>query len=192
LDEVNRVPTNLTNALFGVLDHNKALILNQPDLAKSALLTQEEKEIVSTPNGFHIADNIMIVATANIGYGFAGTFELDEAFLNRFAITEVFSTPTKNEVVDIVSRRSGLEFDISNKIVSVVIDLEKQVQQENMSADCTIRAMLNVAKLVYNGLTIRQAIDRAIINPVSVRYPHGIKPLVEYLNTILPPNVLKV
>jgi len=190
LDEVNRIPTNLNNALFALLDHNKTLTLNQPDFEKSVLLTDDEKDVVLNPNGFHIAPNIMFVATANIGYGFSGTYDIDEAFFNRFAITETFSTPTKNTIVEIIHNRHGLDVDTCGKIVTAIQEIEKLIIEENMSADCTIRAMGNCAMLVVNGATIRQALMRTIINPVAVRYSDNVKPIIEYLNTIYPPQNL--
>jgi hypothetical protein len=64
LDEFNRLEPWLHNTLFPLLDDDGKTVVHDEE--------------------FKIGPNVIVVGTINSGYRYTGTFELDEALLNRF------------------------------------------------------------------------------------------------------------
>jgi len=71
LDELNRAPVAVHNALLGLLDQLARFVID---------LEEPERRIVP------LAPGAVVVATANIGSEFVGTEMVDGALLDRFAV----------------------------------------------------------------------------------------------------------
>lgn len=137
LDEFNRLEPWLHNTLFPLLDDDGATVVHDEE--------------------FRIGPNVIVVGTINSGYRFTGTFELDEALLNRFDfLLEVGAMP-HNEEVKVLKTRTGISHAQAGTIVKV-----SNVMRQN-DIVCSTRTSLNIANMVVSGMTLREAFESAVV-----------------------------
>ena len=106
LDEFNRLEPWLHNTLFPLLDDDGATVVH------------DER--------FAIGEGVIVVGTINSGYKYTGTFELDEALMNRFEfILEVGPMPHAQEV-QVLTKRTGVDAATAEQIVKMSNTLRQQ------------------------------------------------------------------
>lgn len=141
LDEFNRLEPWLHNTLFPLLDDDGKTVVHDETFA--------------------IGPNVIVIATINSGFKFTGTFELDEALMNRFDfVLEVGAMP-KTEETKVLVNRSGIEKELAKNIVNVATDLR------NMDVVCSTRTTLLIANMVNNGLSLREAFESAVVRRIG-------------------------
>lgn len=163
LDEFNRLEPWLHNTLFPLLDDDGATVVHDEQ--------------------FRIGDNVVVVATINVGYRYTGTFELDEALYNRFdLILEVGAMPAKEEARVLVER-TGVHSGKAEQIVKVANVLR--------SSDfvCSTRTTLLIARMVNAGMYMREAFEACIVRrlPQDGTGSNQRKHVVDVLNSHLEP-----
>jgi hypothetical protein len=140
LDEFNRLEPWLHNTLFPLLDDDGKTVVHDEE--------------------FSIGPNVIVVGTINSGYKYTGTFELDEALLNRFEfIIEVGPMP-KNKEVKVLKQRTGLDSERAKLIVKAASDLRR------LDVVCSTRTTLLVSGMVVAGLTVREAYQNSVVNRI--------------------------
>lgn len=140
LDELNRVEPWLHNTLFPLLDH----------AAKTTVHDQT----------FGVGSGVIVVGTINTGNRYTGTFQMDEALLNRFdMILEVGPLPYEEEV-EVLVKRTGVEQDEAQVIVKVA-NIMRQTD-----VVCSTSTTLRIANMVCAGMDLRQAFESAVIRRV--------------------------
>ena len=140
LDEFNRLEPWLHNTLFPLLDDDGKTVVHDEE--------------------FKIGPNVIVVGTINSGYRYTGTFELDEALLNRFEfIIEVGPMP-KNEELKVLKARTGIDKDAARTIIRAANSLR------SLDVVSSTRTTLLVAQMVVNGLTIREAYQNSVVNRI--------------------------
>lgn len=157
LDEFNRLEPWLHNTLFPLLDED----------GKTVVHDQE----------FNIGENVLVVGTINQGYKFTGTFELDEALVNRFDfVLEVGELPDAEEERVLVER-TGIKKTDANDVVRLATALRQ------LGAVCSIRTTLLVGSMISNGMTIREAFDSAVIRRIPLEQNNNFrKSVVDLVN----------
>lgn len=142
LDEVNRLEPWLHNTLFPLLDDDRGTEIHN--------------------QRFDVADNTIFVMTLNQGVEFTGTFELDQAFINRVHMTVHVGPPPEQAEVEILEARVGIPESDAQKIVRTAIKLRDIIERGEADVDCSTRATIRIAQLMQAGLTIREAFHDVI------------------------------
>jgi MoxR-like ATPase len=138
LDEANRIEPWLHNTLFPMLDFGRKTRVHNVD--------------------FPVGDNVVIVLTINRGIEYAGTFEMDQAFMNRVGATvHVGPPPQEEETQILIQRIPDLKERDATKIVSIANNLRQIVEKGEMYVDCSTRATLKIAQVMKAGLSLREA-----------------------------------
>lgn len=88
LDEINRLEPWLHNTLFPLLDDDRATVVHN--------------------QRFEVAADTIFVLTLNQGVEFTGTFELDQAFINRVQATIHVGPPPEQHEVEVLCQRERL------------------------------------------------------------------------------------
>lgn len=142
LDEFNRLEPWLHNTLFPLLDHDGKTVVHGEE--------------------FRLGPNVIVVGTINTGYRYTGTFELDEALLNRFELTlEVGPMPASAEELVLV-KRTGCDPKVAKEIVKGA-----QVLRSS-GVVCSTRTTLLMANMVVAGMTLREAFESAVVRRTPV------------------------
>lgn len=158
LDEFNRLEPWLHNTLFPLLDDDGKTIVHDET--------------------FCIGPNVIVVATINNGYRFTGTFELDEALMNRFDfVLEVRAMPRVEEV-NVLVNRVGIDKEDARKIVAAAAELR------NMDVVCSTRTTLLIARMIMSGMSLREAFESSVVRRISRDESASMerKKVVDYLN----------
>ena len=160
LDEFNRLEPWLTNSIFPLLDHDQ----------KSNVFNQE----------FVVGPNVLWVATVNVGFQFAGTFQLDEAITNRFdMIARVGSIPSSEEEKVLVSAT-----DVSESEARLIVSLANKIRNKSLEVPVSIRTTIQIAELVAAGASIRSALQHTIVMRTSINNNEkSQKILIDLINT---------
>lgn len=142
LDEFNRLEPWLHNTLFPLLDEDGATVVHDEE--------------------FRIGPGVIVVGTINIGYRFTGTFELDEALMNRFEfVLEVGPLP-HDEEVKVLVQRTGVDVNTASLTVKVA-----NILRQNDVA-CSTRTTLLISNMVTAGLFLREAFETAVVKRIPV------------------------
>jgi len=159
LDEFNRLEPWLHNTLFPLLDDDGRTVVHEQE--------------------FRIGPNVVVVGTINTGYKYTGTFELDEALMNRFDfVLEVGPMPVDEEINVLMQRTHVLR-----------ADARKVVKMANILRDrdviCSTRSTLLIANMVMAGMTTREAFESVVVRrlPVDNMGTNLRKTVVDQLNS---------
>lgn len=142
LDELNRVPPNVLNPLLSLLDWRR----------EETFLG--EKLVVG--------NNVVFIASMNVGPQFTGTFQSDNALFNRFLVFINVDIPPLIEEERILIGR-GATPELAAQIVGGMNRLRLVVPESGIS----VRTTLGVFDLVKGGLSIRDASQAVIVNPLA-------------------------
>lgn len=135
LDEVNRLEPWLHNTLFPLLDDDRGTEVHN--------------------QRFDVADDTIFVMTLNQGVEFTGTFELDQAFLNRVHMTIHVGAPPAQAEIEILVKRTGVTKVEAKAIVEIASKLRAIIEKGDADVDCSTRASIRIAQLVKFGTPIR-------------------------------------
>lgn len=151
LDEFNRGDVATQNMLMPVLDKRRTLYVERA----------KESEI-------KVHKGTFFWATANIGYSFSGTSQIDEAVSQRFQIIHI-DYPPKSAEVKILQVRVG----ILRKEAVEIVDFANAIRESDIfQKKPSLRMLLETAELVKDGFDIipafRYSIQNQILNPNDI------------------------
>jgi len=142
-DELNRMPTWVSNALLPILDHRRFTSVRSVDIVA---------------NG-----NIAFFTTANQGADYAGTNPIDKALRRRtLGVLKVGVLPELVET-ELLETRMQIDREFAKNIVKVFTSLRSSKLKE-YPVNISTGTSLNVAWWIKYGATIREAFTLAIIN----------------------------
>lgn len=146
LDEANRIEPWVSNSLLPILDHSRSTEVHG-------------EEIVA-------GEGIIFCFSVNIGPKFVGTNQMDAAMINRMDAVVEFTEPPRDIEEHIVGRKfpemPNMEI---RKIVSVISEVRKIIQRDELDIDASTRTSLKFANLVGLGMSMRYAAEYVLINP---------------------------
>lgn len=140
-DEVNRVHPSRLNILLPILDGSQALFV--PDLGRYVPVHPET----------------IIVATANIGSAFGGTFVMDRALRERFNYTLERDFPPEDEEVKVLTTATGIDEDKAKVIVAMAGQTRKKWEAGDLESPISTRTLKASALLIASGMSVLNAME---------------------------------
>lgn len=141
LDEINRVHAKSNESMHGLFDGTRQV---------SVVTTEGTKTI-------RIPPNVSFVATMNQGAEYQGTFALDDALKDRFAIMRLKQMPIDFETKKLVAD-SGILETHALAVIQVARALRDSANAGQISFGPSYRGCLIVGQLVKHGVSLREAI----------------------------------
>jgi MoxR-like ATPase len=146
VDEINSALADILFALHSLLDDDKMVRLSEKD-----------GEIVKPHEEFRF------FAAMNPVEEYAGTKELNKAFLSRFSVVLRFNYPTGRVETKIVEQKTGVDSKQALQIVSCGQKLRELKKNEEIYYTCSTRDLLAWGHLVKD-LGIQEAFVVSILN----------------------------
>lgn len=143
-DEINRMPTWVSNSLLPILDHRRQVIVR----------------------GINVKANnkIAFFMTSNEGVAYAGTNPIDKAIERRTIGTIICTTPPEDIETEILIKRMKIEIPVAENIVKIFTRLRANEELKEFSINLATGTSLNVAFWVKYGASIREAFKTTISN----------------------------
>jgi MoxR-like ATPase len=146
VDEINAALPEILFVLHSLLDDDKYVIVPQKD-----------NSLVKPHASFRF------FATMNPVDEYAGTKELNKAFMSRFAMVLEVKYPNRKTEVEIVTSRTGVDISTANKMVDVAIGIRRAKSTDKIFYTFSTRDLIYWGKLV-EPLGIHRAFRVAIKN----------------------------
>ena len=144
-DEITRVHPSKHNILIPVLDGSQSLFV--PDLSRYVIVHP---------------DNI-IMATANIGSAFGGTFVMDRAFRERFNFTMERGFPPPSEEIKVITSRTNCEPPKAKLMVDIADQTRRKWKTGDLESPVSTRTLIAAAYLVASGMSVIQAFEYTVL-----------------------------
>ncbi len=162
LDEINMALPEILSKLHSLLDDDRKIILNE-----------KEGEII-TPH-----KNFRFFATMNPSEEYAGTKELNKAFLSRFPIViEIDYSPDE---ADILKDRTGIESGLAQELVMIAREIRKNKKEEKLTYVCSTRDLIHCASLIKKGIKKELAMQISILNKAPSEERTPLKKLISLM-----------
>jgi len=101
-------------------------------------------------------------ATANLGAEYSGTNQIDRALLDRFQPIEV-TYPSQETETKVLTKRTGLEKKIAEKIVKIANSIRKEAANDELSTSISVRHTIEIAELICDGWNPKDAATQVIL-----------------------------
>ncbi len=148
-DELTRLHPSMLNILIPILDGSESIWV--PDL------------------GIYVKvhPDTMICATANIGAQFSGTYGLDVALHDRFAVIQERAWPPAAEEVKILVKKTGIENDKARMLVDIANQVRAKAEQGAVGRPLSTRAIIDCSYWVAMGMSIIEASETTWVKKYS-------------------------
>lgn len=140
-DDISRLHPRILNILIPILDGSQAIFV--PDAGRYVPVHPET----------------IIIATANIGAAFGGTFELDRAIRERFNFTMERTFPPAGEEVKILTSSTGIDKDKAAKMVEIANMTRRKWETGDLESPISTRTLKAAAMAVASGMSIVKAFE---------------------------------
>lgn len=150
LDELSRAHPDAWNILMTVLDQGQRYL---------RLDEAEGSPIVN------VAEGVTFIATANIGSEYTSTRVIDRAILDRFTIIEMEVLNETEELGLLVKMFPEVDEKLLKFVAEIANHTRVQSKLEDgvLTSSLSTRSSVEVASLLYDGFTLLEAADIAII-----------------------------
>lgn len=147
---------------FGVLDE-----INMAKNESLAVLhaTLDFRRIIDVPgySRIRLAPATRFIATMN--YGYAGTRELNEALASRFMVVNMPIISGADLEKLLAQQYPSLKAEYASQLTALFEEIRRKCESSEISTkSLDLRGLLAAVNLVYNGLSMREALNIAIIN----------------------------
>lgn len=161
LDEMNRIEPWLANTLYPLLDDDASTVIYD--------------------EYYKVGPNVIFVMTINLGYEYAGTFNIDVALTNRVDLFCDVGPLPADEETKLLHKRYGIDTDVARKIVVAAASVRSLKVVE-----CSTRTTLMIARAVAAGSSIRAAFQHIVImRSTGVNQDDTRKRLLDAINSVL-------
>jgi antitoxin component of RelBE/YafQ-DinJ toxin-antitoxin module len=140
-DEVNRVHPSRLNVLLPILDGSQAIFV--PDMGRYVKVHPET----------------IIVATANIGTAFGGTFVMDRALRERFNYTLEREFPPVDEEVKVITSATGCPADKAQVICDIAAQTRRKWETGDLESPISTRTLKAAGLLIASGMSVISAME---------------------------------
>jgi len=154
LDDATRARPHIWNSMFSMLDDAKKT-------------TVHNVEIVA-------GENIVFALTANVGWQFVGTYEIDQALSSRIDVFINMSILPKADEIKLLKSRIGVSDEVANQVVDFMTRLRSVIKSDNtqddgmnsddddLLIDPSPRSSLKIARLMEVGLSFPSSVESVI------------------------------
>lgn len=143
-DELTRLHPTRHNILFPLLDQQQNIWVPELDI--------------------HVqVQDTLFWATANMGVGYTGTHKLDAALNGRFGYRLELDFPDKDQEVEILVQRTGIERPQAALLVDIAMLTRTKHRQGDLEESVSTRNLLDAAALVAAGMGIRDAAEYTFV-----------------------------
>ncbi len=146
LDEVAEARPDIIVAIHSLTDYRRVLFIDK--------LGEEIKA----------ADGFMLVASFNPGYQ-KGFKELKPSTRQRF-IAQSFGYPSEKDEIFIIETETGIETSIAKSLVKIAVKI-RNLSELGLTETVSTRLLVDAAKMINAGIGKRQAVEVAIVQPLS-------------------------
>lgn len=151
LEEVNGARPGVLMMLNSLLDESRQLRLNNHEI-------------------LYAHKNFRLIATCNIAH--EGTNRMNKAFVDRFDICKKFVLPSREEIINIVTKRTGYTDTIKiNKVLDVFYAIKKYSDEQHLDLVVSIRQLLFIFKQGKYFKNASEAVENVILNKTFVEEP---------------------
>lgn len=148
MDELSRAPAQTNNIIFPLLDSRRQLPM--------------ELAMGTDKDPIHAHQDCGFFATANVGFEYTGTSQLDAALVNRFMTIELEHINSAIER-DILVKRTGITFAEASHITYIANTIRQQAERDELSNSVSLRETLAIAELVIDGFKIFEALKYILL-----------------------------
>jgi len=148
LDEINATPPDCLFILHGLLDDDKRVTL---------------------PNGEVITPHPDFRFFATMNPDYEGTKSLNRAFADRFNIVLIIDVLNPKKEEALLVKREKIDVDNASKMVVTGVQARKCYIEQKTLTFVSTRSLLQWAKLIGQGLSVKQAYIQAILNKTQER-----------------------
>ena len=149
LDEISRANPEAWNILMPVLDVN---------IRKLRLDEAEDSQEID------VADGVVFVSTANVGFEYTSARSLDRALVDRFSLVEMDILDKKGEIKLLSMKYPDIEPEFCELICSLSEKLKSEASKEDgrITNNISKRLLLEVAEMSLDGFTLSEICDLII------------------------------
>ena len=156
LDEANMMKQDVATRLNPILDQRGHMVL-----------TEKDNEIIPRHK-----DAYLIISMNPVAAEFAGTKPINAAMRRRMSVWLNFDYMSVGDRIDekeinLIMEKSGLNSQISERLVKVGAELRKQYKSGELPYAPSIGDLINWAKLIADGSSIKEASDETVIATTS-------------------------
>lgn len=163
LDEINMALPEILAKLHSLLDDDKMVVLNE-----------KEGEIIRPHPDFRL------FATMNPDDEYAGTKELNKAFLSRFPIVIEVNFSDKEQLI--IQEQSTVGSDVAKMLVQIAREIRSAKQKGIVSYICCTRDLIYCANLIGIGIDKKIAIEFALLNKAPKEEKPALAKTVELIS----------
>jgi nitric oxide reductase NorQ protein len=156
LDEANMMKQDIATRLNPILDQRGHMVL-----------TEKDNEIIQRHN-----DAFLIISMNPVSSEFAGTKPINAAMRRRMSVWlnfDYMSVGTKidEKEIELVERKAGVSRKDAEIIIRVGAELRKQYKTGELPYGPSVGDLLNWAKIVADGATVKEAAEETLISLTS-------------------------
>ncbi|MBP5239333.1 MAG: MoxR family ATPase [Oscillospiraceae bacterium] len=147
---------------FGVLDE-----INMAKNESLAVLhaTLDFRRIIDVPGYSRIRLDPATRFIATMNYGYAGTRELNEALASRFMVINMPIISGEDLEKLLLEQYPMLKAEYASQLTALFGEIRRKCESSEISTKALdLRGLLAAVTLVYNGLSMRDALNIAVIN----------------------------
>jgi MoxR-like ATPase len=144
-DEITRLRPELNNMTYSLFDKQQGLEV--PQMGRRVMM----------------AEGNIVIATANMGAAFVGTFGQDRAFRERFSFTLERKFPPADEEIKIITSATGVSTGDARRLVEIANDSRAAWQSQTLDQPISTRILLAWAMWVSGGYSIKDAADYTVM-----------------------------
>lgn len=144
-DEVNMGLPEILAKLHSLLDDDKKIFLPEKD---SAVIRPHK--------------NFRLFGAMNPSDEYAGTKELNKAFLSRFPV--ILNVDYSDNELDILIDRTNIDEKTASHLVLFAQEIRSGKQKDNLTYTCSTRDLIYCCQLIVGGIAPTDAIQYSLIN----------------------------
>jgi len=172
LDEINMALPEILSSLHSLLDDDHSIVLKEKD-----------GEIVLPHPDFRF------FATMNPCDEYAGTKELNKAFLSRFPV--VIETQYSKYEPKILKDRANIDDATVDILMMLANEIRSSCKKKLISFSCSTRDLIYAAKMIASGINIIDAVKVSIINKAPAEEQKAIMSILKLITAKDIPYVRK-
>jgi nitric oxide reductase NorQ protein len=152
LDEANMMKQDIATRLNPILDQRGHMVL-----------TEKDNEIIQRHK-----DAFLIISMNPVSSEFAGTKPINAAMRRRMSVWLNFDymsigNKIDEKEIDLVERKAGVSRKDAEKIIRIGAELRKQYKSGELPYGPSVGDLLNWAKIVADGASVKEAAEETII-----------------------------